>query len=356
MKTFTGKLTLLLAILFACSISFAAKIQDNTLILGDQNAGVDKEIQMGSGLLKWDQATSKMQVSDDGIGFQSILDLSGNAAALIENAGFDSSVAASALTIDLKVADGTTDPTSGNLVKIAFRNLVAANGAYNIRTVSSARTIVIPSGATLGHVDATDGFIYLYALNNAGVVELAVSSALKDESSRITTVAIDATSDDDGIYSTAARTDVPFRMLARFKSNQTTAGTWAATMAQTSPDAPILADIIDRLKNKIGSGADNDMKSCTIFVSSVVTAPALDFQYGGCVTSVTNNGDFATINWVGSYWSTNPRCTCAAMNGSLTGFTCTTTVPNVTNMGVGVYLASTGVATEAGVTITCMGK
>lgn len=60
-------------LLFIAVVAMGAKITDNLLIVGDQNAGVDKEIQMGDGRIKWDQAASKMQFSNDqGTSFKDI--------------------------------------------------------------------------------------------------------------------------------------------------------------------------------------------------------------------------------------------------------------------------------------------
>lgn len=49
-----------------------AKIEDNILIIGDQDGGVDKLILVGDGAFKWNQATSKLQFSNDQAAFDNL--------------------------------------------------------------------------------------------------------------------------------------------------------------------------------------------------------------------------------------------------------------------------------------------
>ncbi len=151
------------------------------------------------------------------------------------NLGLAGSVAANALTIALKQADGSTNPSSGSAaVQIAFRSSTALTAAAIYRSVTGALSIVVPSTATLGHTDGDLGFVHVYALDNAGTVELAVAGTRSfDEGSRVSTTILNTSSDDlYTLYSTTARTDVPIRYLGRFKSTQTTAGTWASAMSE----------------------------------------------------------------------------------------------------------------------------
>lgn len=158
---------------------------------------------------------------------------------ITENLGLSNSVAANALTLSLKQKDGSTDPGAGTAkVTIPFRDSSITTGGFVKRDVTGSLSIVVPSGATLGHADGTDGYIYLYAIDNAGTVELAVSSVKQSESQLHNTTAIDATSDDWGLYSTVARSGVAIRLIGRFLSNQTTAGTWAATMSEVAIASP----------------------------------------------------------------------------------------------------------------------
>lgn len=146
----------------------------------------------------------------------------------IQNLTVNNSVAASAMTIALKTK-ATTDATAGDPIKIGTRSATLTSGAYNIRSVTGALSIVIPSGATLNHASGQNHPIFLYAIDNAGTIELAVSQSLFNESVLVSTTAISAGAT-SGItmYSTSARSNVACRLLATLISNQTTAGTYAA--------------------------------------------------------------------------------------------------------------------------------
>lgn len=154
----------------------------------------------------------------------------------LSNLALACSVAASALTVSLKTKAGT-DASSGSPVKIGFRSSTAATGTYNQRTVTSSLSVVVSSGSTLGHASAVAQYIYVYALDNSGTVELAVSSTLYDEGTRQSTSAeggAGAADSNTTIYSTTARSNVPLRLIGRLNSTQATAGTWAAVPSEIS--------------------------------------------------------------------------------------------------------------------------
>ncbi len=155
----------------------------------------------------------------------------------ISNCVILASVGSSALTLALKGQDGN-NPSATSPVAISFRSSTVTSGAYNQRRITAATSLVISSGSTLGHASAKNEWIYVYALDNAGTVELAVSSTLYDEGSVQSTTAEGGAGAADSatvLYSTTARSNVPVRLLFRMKSNQTTAGTWAAVPTEISP-------------------------------------------------------------------------------------------------------------------------
>ena len=132
-----------------------------------------------------------------------------------------SSVAANALTVGL-------NPTS-----LDFRSSTLTNGVPNTRTVASALSLVVPSGATLGTIAATAARLVLLAIDNAGTVELAIVNLAGgvnlDETTLISTTAISAAATSASVvYSTTARTNVPFRVVGFLDITEGTAGTWAA--------------------------------------------------------------------------------------------------------------------------------
>lgn len=155
-----------------------------------------------------------------------------NSASTLFNAGIAAGVASSALTIDLTQADGSTDPTAGNPVTGSFRASTSAAGSFTQVSATAATTLVIPSGATLGHRSAVAEFLYVYILNNAGTIELAVSTKFFDEGKIVGTTAISTASDLNNIYSTTSRSNVAIRLVARLKSNQAVAGTWDTAISE----------------------------------------------------------------------------------------------------------------------------
>jgi hypothetical protein len=132
------------------------------------------------------------------------------------------SVAASALTV-------TLNPTT-----LDFRSATLTSGAVVSRLITSAISVTVSSGSTLGTVSAVQSRIVVLALDNAGTVELAVvnisGGTSLDEAGVINTVAEGGAGAADSastIYSTTARTSVAYRVVGYIESTQATAGTWA---------------------------------------------------------------------------------------------------------------------------------
>ncbi len=149
------------------------------------------------------------------------------------NYSITATVAANALTFALKSAAGS-DASATNPVYISFRSSTATTGTTAVRAVTGALSVVIPSGATMGHADGVANVVYLYAIDNAGTVELAVSSSLKDELALVTSTTIDTASDVAlTTYSTTGRSAVAQRLLGKVEISEATAGTWASSPTRT---------------------------------------------------------------------------------------------------------------------------
>jgi len=132
------------------------------------------------------------------------------------------SVASSALTVTL------------NPCALDFRATPITSGTVNTRTVASAISVVVSSGSTLGTVSAQQSRIVVLALDNSGTIELAVvnisGGTNLDETTLISTTAEGGAGAADSatvVYSTTARTSLPFRVVGYVESTQATAGTWA---------------------------------------------------------------------------------------------------------------------------------
>lgn len=161
--------------------------------------------------------------------------LSGNSAARSPIAPVTASVAASALTI------------SCGAITLDFRNATLGNGA--VTTVSGTpANLVVSSGSTLGTVNATLSRLAVLALNNAGTIELAVVNLAGgvdlSENGVISTTAEGGAGAADSanvVYSTTARTNVPYRILRFIESTQATAGAWATAPSLVAGSAEPLA-------------------------------------------------------------------------------------------------------------------
>jgi hypothetical protein len=132
------------------------------------------------------------------------------------------SVSANALTV-------TLNPTT-----LDFRSATVSSGTVVSRRVSSAISVVVSSGSTLGTTSATQSRIIVLAIDNAGTVELAVVNLTGGndltETGLITIIAEGgggAADSASSIYSTTARSNVAYRVVGYVESTQSTAGTWA---------------------------------------------------------------------------------------------------------------------------------
>lgn len=146
---------------------------------------------------------------------------------VLSNIAYTATVATAALTFALKAQD-LTDPTTSDIVSVAFRSETLTTGDYDVVSATAATSVVVPSGGTLGFGAAATGYVYLYALSNSGTLELAVSSDILDESVLHTTVAVGVGSDSaTALYSTTQRTDVPIRRIGKIKiATGAVAGEW----------------------------------------------------------------------------------------------------------------------------------
>jgi hypothetical protein len=164
-----------------------------------------------------------------------------------QNYGFTVSASAQALTIALKTQAGN-DPSAAVPLGIPFRSATLTSGTYNTRAVTAAVSLVVPQGATLGFTNAMTSYLDVYALDNAGTVELAVvhlsgeaDYLLLDEGPVYSTTVISTGSDSGGtLYSTAARSNVPITWLGRFKvQTGPTAGDWANAPTFLTVEPPL---------------------------------------------------------------------------------------------------------------------
>lgn len=149
------------------------------------------------------------------------------------NGVLTASVAGNALTIAIKTKAGT-DPASTDPVLAVFRNATLTNGTYVVRSITSALSVTVSSGSTLGTTDAVQSQVDVLLYDNAGTVGLAIvndaGAPSLDEQSLISTTAEGGAGGADSasvIYSGSAVSNVPYRFIGYVVSTQATAGTWA---------------------------------------------------------------------------------------------------------------------------------
>jgi hypothetical protein len=154
----------------------------------------------------------------------------------LSNISLEASVAANALTISVLQKSGSVCSTGAAAGFIGFRSSTATSGVYVQRSVTAALTMTVSSGSTLGTKSAVAQPVYIYAIDNAGTVELAVSGSKHFDTNTLqnTTEEGGAGGADDGftLYSTTARSGVAVRLLGRLISTQATAGTWATAKTE----------------------------------------------------------------------------------------------------------------------------
>lgn len=226
----------------------------------------------------------------DGTSWKSLFS-SNNQANALQNLGLLTSVATNALTISLKQQDGATDPTSTSPVQIGMRSSTLSNGSYNLRSVTGALSIVVPSGATLGQTSAVNQYVWVYAIDNGGTIELAVSGVNVFPNNTIqSTVAITSGSTlGSTLYSTTLRTNVPIRLIGRLLVNETTAGTWGAAPTDVNINPMVVPNLTD-LKSFTPTGS---------YVSNV--------NYAGVYRRVGDNAEFEVkVTFSAGTNTTNP--------------------------------------------------
>lgn len=200
-------------------------------------------------------------------------------------------VASNALTL-------TLNPTS-----IDFRSSSLSSGAVNTRTIGAAISVVVPSGATLGTVNATAARLAILAMDNAGTVELAVVNLAGgtnlDETTLISTTAISAAATADNvIYSTTARTNLPFRVVGFVDATETTAGTWSTAPSTIQGAGGIAISGFDAIGSGIGLSIDGT-QSLPNNVETDVNWQIEDFKDADFIHAA--NGSTVTINKSGRY-------------------------------------------------------
>lgn len=154
------------------------------------------------------------------------------------NATLHASVSGNALTFSLRTAGGST-PSSTDPARVTFRNSTNTDGSVLARTVTGSTTLTFASGSTLGMTSGVTGRVWVGLLDNGGTVEICAWNPYNTSSrnslkgftpnSEVTTTAEGSGTATSAhvLYSTNARTAVPFVLLGYIDISEATAGAWA---------------------------------------------------------------------------------------------------------------------------------
>lgn len=178
--------------------------------------------------------------------------------------------AGNAITFTIKTLAGAT-PSSTDKVRFLFRNVTEATGDYSLVELTSALSITISAGSTLGFSNSTPSRLWIVAVNNAGTPELAVLNCLFGGTITfplggwgITSTTAEGgggAADSSYVpYSATARTAKPYVTLgyAAWESGLGTAGTWNAAPTRIQlygPGVPLPGVEIQRRRSSTAAVA-----------------------------------------------------------------------------------------------------
>jgi len=202
-----------------------------------------------------------------------------------------------------------------NPCSLDFRSSTASSGVTTTRNVTSAISMTVSNGSTLGTANGILSKFAVLAIDNAGTVELAVVNAnaygLLDERNLISTTAEGGTGTADSgtvIYSTTARSNVPFRIVGYVESTQATAGAYATAPSNIAGMGGAIVPqptpvITSGTAVASTSGTSIDFTSIPSWVKRI-TVMIAGMSTNGASEFVLRIGDSATISatgYVGAY-------------------------------------------------------
>lgn len=227
------------------------------------------------------------------------------------NLSFTATVAAKALTVSLKGADGNA-PSATNKPKIKFRSATITDSKPVTREITDALTVTLSSGSTLGFTTALPGRIYVWAIDNAGTVELALSRTadIFPESDLVSTTAEGGAGGADSaavMYSTSARTNVACRCIGYIEiTTGATAGEWdnAPTKIQVmGPGVKRTGDIVQTVYYTTGSVVTGNTAMPFDDTIPQITEGVECLSQAITPTSAVNNLEFiVTMSTLGTSW------------------------------------------------------
>ncbi len=182
------------------------------------------------------------------------------------NLGLTASAGSSALTINVVGANGSA-PSASNPVSVPLRSATLATGTPVWAAITSALSIVVPSGATLGTSNSVPFRLWIFLELNGGTPELgvAVCSGTTQifpcaawEQTGKTTVTITGLAATSGVlYSTTGVSSDSVRIVGYcdYSSGLATAGSWASactTLQVAGPSTPKPGGVVQTVYSASG--------------------------------------------------------------------------------------------------------
>ena len=186
------------------------------------------------------------------------------------NMGLTASAAGSNLTINVTGANGSA-PSSTNPVLVPFRSTTAATGTPVWTSITSAQSIVIPSGATLGSSSSNVPFrIWIFEEYNGGSPEIAVAICTVaptifpctawENTGKTTTTITGLASSAGVLYATTGVSNDAVRIIgyADYGSGLTTAGLYASVPPRLQLMGPGISrpgEVVQTVRTDTGTSA-----------------------------------------------------------------------------------------------------
>jgi hypothetical protein len=198
-----------------------------------------------------------------------------------QNVTLVASVAASALTIALKDINGN-DPSPASPILYGVPN---QTGGITQRAITSALSITVPPGASLGTVSAQAARIWAGVFDNSGSPILAVYNTVNptgpsivpwNESAQATTTAVSAGSTSAQTWYGASGVTAGFRIFGYVEATEATAGTWATAPSKVGlfgPGVKKPGDVVQSVSNKVVAAATTSSTTFVALTGETVVIP-----------------------------------------------------------------------------------
>lgn len=184
-------------------------------------------------------------VDDGNVRLDGSVVVQGRIIGVIDRYALAASVSGNALTIALKDTSGN-DASASSPIPLKFRSPTLTTATATIGLVTGALSTVVSNGSTLGTANGIAHRLHVGALLTGSTVELCYYHAKTttglvtfSETELISTTAEGGAgaADSGGVmYSTTARTSVPWTYLGYLELSQATAGTWASNPTKIHSD------------------------------------------------------------------------------------------------------------------------